>query len=145
MKRTAFTLVEILIVVIILGILAAIVIPQFSEASDDARLSSMISDLQTIRSQFGLYPVEHGEYPDGATTAAWTAQLTEKTAKDGTAGTDYGPYLQTFPTNPFNDSADVLLDDGSGSPGAASTDVGWYFDTSTGKFAPNDSAAHGAL
>ena len=146
MKRTAFTLVEILIVVIILGILAAIVIPQFSEASDDARFSSMISDLQTIRSQLELYRVQHGEYPDGATSVLWTAQLTGQTAMDGTPGTDYGPYLQVFPTNPFNDSSDVLIDDGSGSAGAANPDtIGWYFDSSTGKFAPNDSVAHGAL
>ncbi len=145
MANKAFTLVEILIVVIILGILAAIVIPQFSEASDDARLSSMISDLQTVRSQLELYRVEHGIYPDGATVPLWKAQLTGKTAKDGTAGTDYGPYLGTFPTNPFNDDAGVVLDDGSSSAGAASTDTGWYFDSSTGKFAANDSAAHGAL
>ena len=43
-----FTLVEILIVVVILGILAAIVIPQFTEASTEAKLSSLCSDLQTI-------------------------------------------------------------------------------------------------
>ena len=51
MKKSAFTLVEILIVVIILGILAAIVIPQFTQASNDARTNSMRSDLQTVRSQ----------------------------------------------------------------------------------------------
>ena len=121
MKRKAFTLVEILIVVIILGILAAIVIPQFSEASDDARLSSMLSDIQTVRSQLELYRVEHGAYPDGGTVAAWKAQLLEKSAQDGTAGTDYGPYLGTFPSNPFNDDNGVVLDDGSSSAGAAST------------------------
>lgn len=145
MLRSGFTLVEILIVVIILGILAAVVIPQFSKASDDARLTAMINDLQSVRSQLELYRVEHGTYPDGATSAAWQAQLTGQTAKDGTAGVDYGPYLQIFPTNPFNNSSEVLLDDGSGSPGAASTNIGWYFDTSTGKFAPNDSPEHGAL
>jgi general secretion pathway protein G len=146
MKRKGFTLVEILIVVIILGILAAIVIPQFSEASDDARLSSLVSDLQTLRSQLELYRVQHNSYPNGATSAAWKAQLTGQTDIDGAAGTDYGPYLQTFPTNPFNDSNDVYLDaDGSGSPGAQSTGLGWYFRPSDGKFAPNDDATHGAL
>src|ERR1017187_3807990 len=63
-KNKAFTLVEILIVVIILGILAAIVIPQFTEASNDARISALQSDLQTCRSQFELYKVQHLEnYP----------------------------------------------------------------------------------
>ncbi len=147
MKRTAFTLVEILIVVIILGILAAIVIPQFSEASDDARLSSMVSDLQTVRSQLELYRVEHSTYPIGP-EANWIAQLTGKTDIFGaTTGTDYGPYLQTFPTNPFNDSAGVIIDTAGGSsPGVVSADtVGWYFNGDTGKFAANDSVAHGAL
>jgi len=146
MKRKGFTLVEILIVVIILGILAAIVIPQFSEASDDARLSSLMSDLQTVRSQLELYRVQHTSYPDEVTSAGWTLQLTGQTDIDGNAGTDYGPYLQTFPTNGFNDSATVYIDVGGlGSPGAQSTTDGWYFDTTNGKFAPNDDAAHGAL
>jgi prepilin-type N-terminal cleavage/methylation domain-containing protein len=43
-KRSGFTLVEILIVVVILGILAAIVIPQFTEASTEAKLSSLCTD-----------------------------------------------------------------------------------------------------
>src|SRR5687767_15385267 len=62
MKRTnksGFTLVEILIVVIILGILAAIVIPQFTNASQDARRSSLASQLQTLRSQIELYKLQH--------------------------------------------------------------------------------------
>ena len=79
MRRTrkGFTLVEILIVVIILGILAAIVIPQFTEASNDARLSALISDLQTVRSQLELYKVQHlDRYPD---TANFVTLLTSRT------------------------------------------------------------------
>lgn len=48
-KPHGFTLVEILIVVIILGILAAIVIPQFTSASQNARVSGTLSTLQTLR------------------------------------------------------------------------------------------------
>ena len=62
MKRTTkkgFTLVEILIVVIILGILAAIVIPQFSQASTEARVSSLKTNLQTIRSQLELSQITY--------------------------------------------------------------------------------------
>jgi len=57
--KRGFTLVEILIVVVILGILAAIVIPQFTEASTEARGSRLVSDLQTVRSQIELYKIQH--------------------------------------------------------------------------------------
>ena len=52
---------EILIVVIILGILAAIVIPQFTNASQNARESSLQSTLQTLRSQIQLYKLQHSD------------------------------------------------------------------------------------
>src|SRR5688500_19799867 len=58
-RKGGFTLVEILIVVIILGILAAIVIPQFTSASQDARRNSLTSQLQTLRSQLELYKLQH--------------------------------------------------------------------------------------
>ena len=60
-RKSGFTLVEILIVVIILGILAAIVIPQFTNASQDARKSSLTSQLQTMRSQIALYELQHND------------------------------------------------------------------------------------
>ena len=55
----AFTLIEILIVVVILGILAAIVIPQFTDASQEAMASNLQSQLQTIRSQVELHNVQN--------------------------------------------------------------------------------------
>src|SRR3954465_1601657 len=58
-RSRGFTLIEILIVVIILGILAAIVIPQFSSASNDARKSNVQSTVQTLRSQIALYKLQH--------------------------------------------------------------------------------------
>ena len=61
--RTGFTLIEILIVVVILGILAAVVIPQFTNAADDASVSSARTQLQTMRSQIELYRAQNGSYP----------------------------------------------------------------------------------
>ncbi len=63
-RRTGFTLVEILIVVVILGILAAIVIPQFTSASQEAIKGALSSQLQTVSSQIELYRVRNaGQLP----------------------------------------------------------------------------------
>ncbi|HWB20738.1 MAG TPA: prepilin-type N-terminal cleavage/methylation domain-containing protein, partial [Phycisphaerales bacterium] len=75
--KRAFTLIEILIVVVILGILAAIVIPQFTDASTQASNASVKSQLQTLRGQLELYRVQHqDQYPDLATNG-WDDMVTE--------------------------------------------------------------------
>jgi general secretion pathway protein G len=154
-KRSGFTLVEILIVVVILGILAAIVIPQFSTASEDAKLSTLISDLQTIRSQIQLYKLKHNGKLPGAGTATFSDALTKYTKTDGSLATVQAPdpnngvcdpYLQKIPGNPFSSStgfsSDVEI--GVGAPPAKDTS-GWYFNSTTGAFNANDNAAHAAL
>ncbi|MEQ8659776.1 MAG: prepilin-type N-terminal cleavage/methylation domain-containing protein, partial [Gammaproteobacteria bacterium] len=68
-RRTGgFTLVELLIVVIILAILAAIVVPQFSSATDDAKLSSLDTTLANVRAAVDLYYQQHGAYPGDLTS-----------------------------------------------------------------------------
>jgi len=59
--QKGFTLVEILIVVVILGILAAIVIPQFTDASVEAKTARIRTDLQTMRSQIELYKIQNND------------------------------------------------------------------------------------
>jgi len=145
--KSGFTLVEILIVVVILGILAAIVIPQFTNASTEAKTNSLMSNLQSIRSQIELYKVQHNDlFPDPEAGGATWDRLTKKTKIDGTVDTagTYGPYLQQIPKNPFNDDNTV---------GSAATDTdpptvggkGWFFNTATGAFRADDSAAHALL
>ena len=140
-SKSGFTLVEILIVVVILGILAAIVIPQFTEASTEAKMSSLCTDLQTMRSQIELYKVQHNDDMPGAGTASFEDSLTGQTDIDGAAGTDYGPYVQKIPTNPFNDLATVRVD---GAAAGADTD-GWRFDLAggTGAIQADDTLANG--
>jgi general secretion pathway protein G len=138
--KSGFTLVEILIVVVILGILAAIVIPQFTEASTEAKTSSLCTDLQTVRSQIELYKIQHNDNLPGAGTATWVEAMTGKTDIAGAVGTDYGPYLQKIPTNQFNDLNTVRL---GGAAAGANTD-GWRFDTTSGAFQADDTAAHAA-
>jgi general secretion pathway protein G len=136
-RKSGFTLVEILIVVIILGILAAIVIPQFTNASQDARESSLLSQLQTLRSQIELYKLQHlDKLPNivGGAPACWDP-LTTKTNKEGNAvaapgsPVEFGPYMQSPPTNPVNGLSNVT--DGNGT-GAASAACGFVFDYNGG-------------
>ncbi len=139
-----FTLVEILIVVIILGILAAIVIPQFTNASQDARKSSLTSQLQTIRSQTELYKLQHLDELPPSLIVDGTDQWAEMVKKTNEAHLDtatdmttvrFGPYLQAAPANPLNGltkvglvSTDVTLGGASGA-----TDCGWVLNTDNGK------------
>lgn len=144
--KSGFTLVEILIVVVILGILAAIVIPQFTEASTEAKTSSLCTDLQTVRSQIELYKIQHNDNLPGVANGTHTAgagfgnSMIAKSDIYGEAGNDYGPYLQKIPTNPFNDLNTVRS---SGAAAGANTD-GWRFDATSGAFQADDSAAHAA-
>ena len=151
--KSGFTLVEILIVVVILGILAAIVIPQFTEASTEAKTSSLVSDLQTVRSQIELYKIQHNDnYPGTVSGVTFTQALTGYTLADGTLAASqtpgqtgvYGPYLQKIPSNQF---CAVAANQTKVNIGTAVTDgsSGWNFSTTTGVFTAGDSAAHNAL
>lgn len=151
-KNSGFTLVEILIVVVILGILAAIVIPQFTEASTEAKTSSLCTDLQTLRSQIELYKIQHNDAkPDMESLAArGDNDLTLVTSIDGSvvaSGTpnSYGPYIQKIPRNQFNDLDTIRVEAGPSTAGANS--AGWVFNTDTGAFHADDNvdASHADL
>src|SRR5438045_3306611 len=115
--KRAFTLIEILIVVVILGILAAIVIPQFTDASQQASNSSLQSQLQTIRGQVELFRVKNnGNNPD--LSATWSALVTPV---DG-AGAALPPYLHSDPKNPLMSNATSLA-------AAPAVGVGWVWTT----------------
>ena len=167
MTNAGFTLIEMLIVIIVLGILAMIIVPQISVSSDDAKLSALQSNLGTMRSAVELYYAQHNNtYPGKNTVAgvasgsdansqtAFVQQLTRYTDINGTVGdtktTDiiYGPYLKggDLPTNPFDDDNDVTCDYDQGDiTHRTSTDnSAWRFFPATGVLIANDSAAHAA-
>ncbi len=136
-RRSAFTLVEILIVVVILAILAAAVIPQFSDSTNDAKNSTSLFNLNTFRSQIAIYRAQHGGLnPTGADAAAITAQLVGKTNADGTTtGTPtIGPYLQAIPNNTavVNPAVQNLLKVVTADPTANDAAFGWIYNKANG-------------
>lgn len=150
MKRArAFTLVEILIVVVLLAILAAIVIPSLSRGTTMARESALASELGMLRRFVLIYATQHLEvapgYPNGNTAAAPTdaafrdqAMLSSNasgvTAAVGTPGFKYGPYLSRIPENPFNKKDTVeMLGNGQAFPAAADDSHGWIYKPQTGE------------
>ena len=122
-KTRGFTLVEILIVVIILGILAAIVIPQFTNASTDARVANVRTTLTNVRTQIEVFKGQHNDLPPQI-TGMWTLLLTcsdtYETAVANPVGTRWGPYFMSAPINPLNNLTAV-------STAATDAAAGWYY------------------
>jgi general secretion pathway protein G len=146
--KSGFTLVEILIVVVILGILAAIVIPQFTNASQEARESALVSDLQSVRSQIELYKIQHigDRLPGIAGGASFNVCMEGYTDKNGvevaqgTAGA-LGKYMEKIPVNPFSTIDTVanplLIVRTDGAAAGADTEH-WRYDSTTGAFQADD-------
>ena len=144
-RRNAFTLIEVLIVVIIMAVLAATIIPQFTSSTKDAKMSTVKFDLHTIRSQLEMYQQEHlNTYPPAAVSADFKNQMLQKTDQnttlDLTAG-QFGPYLSgdDLPINPFNNSTTTAILTGSTEPtGPTGSADGWQYNPKYGWFYPNN-------
>lgn len=166
LMQRGFTLVELLIVVIILAILAAIVIPQFTSATADAQESALDANLAGLRSAIELYKVQHnGKYPGavaatGATCTVGTAgtgainteqavidQLTKYSSASGTtcSGADpttpFGPYLRKgIPADPISNSAAIAVATAGIPLAPAAATGGWAYDVKTGQIVMNSNA-----
>jgi general secretion pathway protein G len=129
-KKLGFTLVEVLIVVVIMAILAATIIPQFSDSTKDAKTNTAKFNLHTIRSQIELFKSQH----DGKVPTA-LADLTLKTNVAGVTGTGaafvYGPYLAALPANPFNGLSTVGTT-ATNPPTAGPGTSGWLYHAASG-------------
>ncbi len=154
-RDPGFTLVELLIVVIILSILAVVVIPQFTNTTDDARLSAADTALGNMRAVVDLYYAQHAEYPsrlgDGTNAAnsnlAFVWQLSRYTNSTGDAvltadpNHSYGPYLkkEEVPLEPLTGSSALEIESASAALGMTATGVGggWKFNNQTGQFIIN--------
>jgi len=165
-KQRGFTLVELLIVVIILAILAAIVIPQFSGATTDTREAALDSNLGGLRNAIELYKAQHSTYPAGVATTGGSCAATKGTGaiNSGQAFIDhllmysdasgntcsvgdtttfkYGPYIRKgVPTDAVTGKGGVAADivvTSAGSPLApAAATGGWAYDSKSGQVVMN--------
>jgi len=143
----AFTLIEILVVVVLLGILAAVFVPMVSGFAISARRSALSHDLDMLRRFVLIYKSQHMEvapgYPDGDTTQAPTEQAfydqmtlssTEAgaTAPIGTPNFPRGPYMMKVPVSPLNQKDTVqILADGDSFPANADDSHGWIYKPAT--------------
>lgn len=140
-KRLGFTLIEIMIVVVILAVLAATIIPQFSTSVSDSKVSAMQTNLQSLRTQIQLYSLQHnGSFPT-LTTGSFP-QMLANTDVNGNTGTGtsypYGPYIQgQIPVNPVDGNSTITAT-AVFPPTAATSAGGWLYDATTGQIAPND-------
>ncbi len=145
-RRSAFTLLEVIVVVLIIGIISAIAVPRISEAARMSKVTALKSDLAVIRHSVQRYRIDHGRYPGydpttGNPDSSWFIdQLTLYTDAAGNTSAApsnqhvYGPYLpRPFPTNPINDRSTVYVKEQPDDADPAA-DYGWVIVLSNGSF-----------
>ena len=165
-NQSGFTLIEMLIVIVVLGILAMIIVPQITVSTEDAKISTLQTNLSGMRSSVETYYAQHSSiYPgkkdhtDGTDAAnvteaksAFIAQLTLYSAATGITANvkdatyKYGPYVKggAMPKNPFTSTNDVTCDLATNiTTRVADTGTkAWKFYPNTGVLIANDTAAH---
>ena len=153
MKEKAFTLVEVILVVTILGILGALVLPTFQGHIVKARESAAKDNLRAIRSQIELYKLQHKGIPpgylngSGVPEALMQLQFTGTTTETGAASPStvpsepylYGPYIKRLPENSFNKLSNIVYVPEATDFSAAvdGTSSGWLYKKETGEFKIN--------
>jgi general secretion pathway protein G len=138
-KSGGFTLLEMMLVVVIIALIAAIAIPKFSRGAAGANDSSVAANLAVLRNAVDMFQVEHGNtYP---TVATFVAQMTQYTDAVGNAQATkdathiYGPYLRSVPALPVG-----AAKGSTGVAAAAGTGVGWIYSATVGTIQTNTTA-----
>ena len=153
MREKGFTLVELMIVITILGILAAVVFPLFADNVSKAKESAAKTNLATMRHQIEMYKLQHNDVTpgylngSGADISILPLQFTGTTTIAGlpspsTIPADpffYGPYLRSIPKNPFNNLTNItyVAEATAFSAAVDGTSGGWLYKKETGEIAIN--------
>jgi len=157
--KKAFSMVELVIVIVILGIIAAVAIPRISSGSKNAGESALKANLASLRNAIDWYYGEHNtSYPgaktDGTNAAdtpeAFVNQLIQYSKQDGTVSVDkdaafpYGPYIRiTFPALPVGLNAGkktiTVVNQVTPLVATPGNGTGWVYNTATGEIIANSS------
>jgi len=98
-NNNAFTLIELMLVIIIIGILASMVVPRLAGRSDDARKAAAQADIEAnIAIALDLYELDNGHYP---TTEQGLSALVKKPSSSPIPANWRGPYLKKEPRDPW--------------------------------------------
>jgi type II secretion system protein G len=151
--RSGFTLIEIMIVIVILGILAGIVVPQLTSATTEAKQAMLKDELRFFRNQLQVFRAQHRDvpagYPGGNLAAApdattFIGHMTKNTDATGnysdTASDTfrYPPYLSKIPENPVTKKDGVLVVTGTTVPDPDdSQPYGWIYNAETNRLVAN--------
>jgi general secretion pathway protein G len=132
-RRNAFTLVELVVVIMILGILAAVAAPKLLKTSQTATDNGLRQTLSIVRDAIELYAAENGGTLPPCADATTSLQTALK------------PYIRgTFPVSPIGTkNQDVKADSGNPLSADAIPVTGWMYNTSTGEFICNSDALSG--
>ena len=127
-----FTLIEIMVVVVIMGILAALVVPKLMGRADDARIVAAKQDIATVMQSLKLYKLDNQRYP--TTEQGLQAMIAKPATGPAANGWKTGGYLDKLPKDPWgnpyqylspgiNGEIDVISLGGDGQPGGVGNDA----------------------
>jgi general secretion pathway protein G len=131
-RQRGFTLIEIMVVVVIMGILAALVVPKLMGRTDDARISAARQDIATIMQALKLYRLDNHRYP--TTEQGLQALIVKPQSGPPATGWKQGGYLDRLPKDPWgtpyqylapgiHGEVDVFSYGADGQPGGAGNDA----------------------